>query len=127
MLGMNLEALKSLADENRLRIVMLLADGERCICDLASTLGESDALISHHVKQLREAGLIRTRRVGRWLHCSLEPSAFQALSTRLSQIGDRAAEAAAAEAAAAAADASATGECCSTAAEYPTQKEEIWP
>lgn len=117
MLGMNLEALKSLADENRLRIVMLLADGERCICDLASTLGESDALISHHVKQLREAGLIRTRRVGRWLHCSLEPSAFQLLSTNLSQIGERAAQAAA----------SAAGGCCSTAAEYPTQKEEIWP
>lgn len=116
MLRMELEALKSLADENRLRIVMLLADGERCICDLASTLEESDALISHHVKQLREAGLIRTRRVGRWLHCSLEPSAFQVLATHLSQIGERAAEAAA----------SAKGECCSTA-EYPTQKEEIWP
>ncbi|MHB9003487.1 MAG: ArsR/SmtB family transcription factor [Coriobacteriia bacterium] len=113
---MDLEALKSLADEKRLRIVVLLADGERCVCDLASTLGESDALISHHVKQLREAGLIRTRRVGRWLHCSLEPSAFQVLATHLSQIGDRAAEAAASQ----------SRECCAPGT-YPDQKEEIWP
>lgn len=95
---------------------MLLADGERCVCDLASTLGESDALISHHVKQLREAGFIRTRRVGRWLHCSLEPSAFQVLATHLTRIGDRAAEAAAEQ----------KPECC-TSRQYPEQKEEIWP
>lgn len=117
---MDLEALKALADENRLRIVMLLADGERCICDLASTLDESDALISHHVKQLREAGLIRTRRVGRWLHCSLEPGAFELVASRIAAVGHRAAEAAA----------RAAGEtepgCCSSG-EYPTVKEEIWP
>ncbi|MRR13545.1 ArsR family transcriptional regulator [bacterium] len=115
---MDLETLKALSDENRLRIVMLLADGERCICDLASTLDESDALISHHVKQLREVGLIRTRRVGRWLHCSLEPSAFAALATRIDSVATRATEAAAAP----------QGEgCACNAPTYPTVKEEIWP
>ncbi|MCE5202935.1 MAG: metalloregulator ArsR/SmtB family transcription factor [Coriobacteriales bacterium] len=71
---------KALADENRLGIVRMLADGERCVCELARELDLSDALVSHHVKRLREAGLVRTRRVGTWLHCSLEPAVFAALA-----------------------------------------------
>ena len=83
---MDVDMLKALADERRLRIVELLASGERCICDLAVTLDASDALVSHHVKRLREAGLVRTHRVGAWLHCSLEPLAFARLSSELSRV-----------------------------------------
>lgn len=105
------ETLKALADENRLRIVQMLAGGERCVCELATALDASDALVSHHLKQLREAGLVKTRRIGRWLHCSLEPAAFEALAARF---GALAAEARDADAAA--------GACCAVSG-----KDEVWP
>lgn len=109
------DALKALADENRLRIVDLLAGGERCVCELASALDASDALVSHHVKQLREARLVRTRRIGRWLHCSLEPVAFEALAARFSALAGEARDVAVA------ADAAA-GACCAS-----SDKDEVWP
>lgn len=83
---MDSNVLKALADENRLAIVRMLADGERCVCDLAAGLDLSDALVSHHLKRLRDAGLVRTRRVGTWLHCSLEPAAFAALAGEFSAL-----------------------------------------
>ncbi|MDP2183681.1 MAG: metalloregulator ArsR/SmtB family transcription factor [Actinomycetota bacterium] len=92
---MDTELLKALADENRLRIVELLADGEKCICEIAAALDASDALASHHVKQLREAGIVRTRRVGRWLHCSLEPEALTRLAGSFANLAGRAGAAAA--------------------------------
>ncbi len=87
---MDIEVLKALADENRLAIVRMLADGERCVCDLASGLDLSDALVSHHLKRLRDAGLVRTRRVGTWLHCSLEPALFAALAGEFSGLATHA-------------------------------------
>ncbi len=83
---MDIETLKALADERRLAIVELLAQrGELCVCELATGLDMSDALVSHHVIKLRDAGLVSTRRVGRWLHCSLDTGAFAALSGELAQ------------------------------------------
>lgn len=87
---MDSSILKALADDTRLAIIERLADGERCICDLASSLGASDALVSHHVKRLREAGLVRTRRLGVWLHCSLEPDALDAVTAELTELSRRA-------------------------------------
>jgi ArsR family transcriptional regulator len=89
---MDVEALKALADERRIRVVEQLAGGERCICDLAAALEISDALVSHHVKRLREAGLVRTHRVGAWVHCSLEPGSFARLAEALAVIAGRADE-----------------------------------
>jgi len=77
---MDAETLKALADENRLAIVRLLAGGERCICDAATELGLSDALVSHHMKRLQAAGLVVTRKRGQWLHCRLDPAAFAMLA-----------------------------------------------
>jgi len=77
-----LHALEALADENRLAIVELLADGEHCVCDVSSSLGISNALASHHLKKLREAGLVLTRRKGSWLHCRLDERALLALADR---------------------------------------------
>lgn len=86
LLAMDTETLKALADERRMKIVEMLAAGELCVCELAEGLGASDALVSHHVKKLRAAGLVRTRKVGQWLHCSLEPAAFLALAAEFTQL-----------------------------------------
>jgi ArsR family transcriptional regulator len=90
---MDAAVLKALADPTRLAIVRLLADGERCLCDVSGALGISDALASHHVKKLREAGLVQARRKGLWLHCSLESGAFESLGAELSAMGVTASEA----------------------------------
>lgn len=102
---MNIETLKALADETRLAIVRQLAGGERCVCQIASELGISDALVSHHIKRLREAGVVRSRRVGVWLHCSLEPGVLGGVASELGEL----------EGAAAASQA--RGSCCGSARE----------
>ncbi len=84
---MDTEKLKAIADENRLAIVTLLSGGERCICEVASELGLSDALVSHHVKRLTDAGVVLVRRVGRWRHCRLDDAVLRELGEQLLALG----------------------------------------
>ena len=60
------EAAKALADPTRLIVAAALREGgELCVCDLAWVCERSDKLVSHHVRQLRAAGLVRSRREGK--------------------------------------------------------------
>jgi len=68
---------QALADENRIRILELLGEGELCVCDLASALGLSQPLLSFHLRTLREAGLVSARKQGRWVHYSLIREAIE--------------------------------------------------
>ena len=66
--------LSALADPTRLRIVSMLAaspQGAACGCDLEGPLGLSQPTVSHHLRILREAGLIIGRKEGRWVHYSV--------------------------------------------------------
>jgi ArsR family transcriptional regulator, arsenate/arsenite/antimonite-responsive transcriptional repressor len=65
------QRMKALGDETRLRIVLQLAGGERCVCDLVADLGAAQSLLSFHLKTLKDAGLVSDRREGRWVHYSL--------------------------------------------------------
>ena len=65
---------KALSDETRLRILQLLKDGELCVCDIADTLKMTQPNISFHVSMLKEAGLIKDRKNGRWIHYSIDES-----------------------------------------------------
>ena len=73
---------KALADVNRLRIVRRLADGEASMAELIAHVGLSQPLVSHHLKRLRVAGLVETRRVGRETICTLRPEAFGEVAER---------------------------------------------
>jgi ArsR family transcriptional regulator len=73
---------KALADVNRLRIVRRLADGEASVAELIAHVGLSQPLVSHHLKRLRTAGLIETRRVGRETVATLRPEAFGEVAAR---------------------------------------------
>lgn len=76
--------LGALADPVRLRIVsMLMAapDGTSCGCDLEEPLGLSQPTISHHLKVLREAGLIEGEKRGRWVH-------YRVVSERLAEVAE---------------------------------------
>jgi len=54
------------ADETRLRILNLLCGRELCVCDLCEVLQEIQPKVSRHLAVLREAGLVRVRREGKW-------------------------------------------------------------
>jgi len=86
---MNASVFEALSDDKRLAIVELLADGERCVCDVSGTLGISNALASHHLKKLREAGIVTTRRRGAWLHCRLEDGAISRIAEELRALAER--------------------------------------
>jgi DNA-binding transcriptional ArsR family regulator len=73
---------KALADVNRLRIVRRLAEGEASVAELIAHVGLSQPLVSHHLKRLRVAGLVETRRVGRETICTLRPEAFGEVAER---------------------------------------------
>ena len=58
----------ALADRTRLRILNLLRDGEVCVADFTEVLGDSQPKISRHLAYLRNAGIVGTRRDGKWIH-----------------------------------------------------------
>ena len=68
--------LKLIADPNRLRILTLLARGERCVCDIETPLDLPQNLTSHHLAALKRAGLVHDRREGKWVYYSLDADAL---------------------------------------------------
>jgi DNA-binding transcriptional ArsR family regulator len=62
---------KALAEPSRIRIVLALSQGECCICHLTELLQLSPSTVSKHLSILRQAGLIETRKDGKWVRCSL--------------------------------------------------------
>lgn len=78
--------LKALGDPNRLRIVELLWDGEeQCACNLLSELEISQPTLSHHMAALRDAGIVRARKDGRWMHYQLDHNVLDAIAALLGQ------------------------------------------
>ena len=76
--------LKALADPVRLRLYSRIAatDGETCVCDLGD-FGVSQPTISHHLRKLREAGLIDSERRGTWVYYRAIPAALAPLTPLL--------------------------------------------
>src|SRR3990172_2162453 len=69
-----LSIFKALSDETRLRILKLLEQGELCVCDIVAALDLVQPKVSFHLSVLKEAGLIKDRRQGRWSHYRLDES-----------------------------------------------------
>ncbi len=65
---------KALSDETRLRIIKLLESGELCVCDIAEALSTPQPNISFHIGLLKDAGIIKDRKDGRWVYYSLDLS-----------------------------------------------------
>lgn len=78
------ERLKALADPTRIGIVNRLAgSGSVCVCDLVSAFDLSQPTISHHLRLLREAGLVRADRRGTWAYYELVPEAIAGIASAL--------------------------------------------
>jgi ArsR family transcriptional regulator len=81
------QVFKALGDPVRLRLVSLIgahAGGEACVCDLTDAFELSQPTISHHLKVLREAGIITSERRGTWVYYRLEPAALDRMAALLS-------------------------------------------
>lgn len=77
--------LKALCEEKRLRAIYLLLEREMCICELMEELNLSQPAVSHHMKILKQAGLIRDRREGRWIFYALRKDKFSMLNKMLQE------------------------------------------
>jgi DNA-binding transcriptional ArsR family regulator len=73
---------KALADVTRLRIVQLLAAQPRTVNELIHAIGLSQPLVSWHLRRLRNAGIVTTRRMGREVLCTLERDLIAGVSAR---------------------------------------------
>ncbi len=71
---------KSLADDNRIHILKLLLEKEHCVADLQEKLGLSQATVSHHLKILRQAGLLTVRTSGTWTYYAIDRQGFSVFS-----------------------------------------------
>jgi ArsR family transcriptional regulator len=68
------ELFHALSDPIRLRVVALLRNGERCVCELTDEMELAQSRLSWHLKTLKDAGFITDRREGRWIYYTLDPS-----------------------------------------------------
>lgn len=64
---------KALGDETRLKIIELLFNKELCVCDIFDAFTLSQPAISHHLKILKQAGVVNDTRVGKWIYYGLSP------------------------------------------------------
>ena len=62
---------KALADENRVRALMALREGELCVCQITELFGLAPSTISKHLSILYQAGLVESRKEGRWIYYHL--------------------------------------------------------
>lgn len=84
---------KAFCDENRLQILEMLRDGEKCACILLEKLNIGQSTLSHHMKILCESGIVEPRREGKWTHYRLSKSGSDHALRLLHQLIDSADEA----------------------------------
>lgn len=77
-------------DPLRARIVELLAEGPACTCHLVADTGAKQPTVSHHLRALREAGLVVAEPCGRFTYYRLVPESIAAAAERLGDLAERA-------------------------------------
>ncbi|MBC7119772.1 MAG: winged helix-turn-helix transcriptional regulator [Methanobacteriaceae archaeon] len=75
--------IKALADPTRLKIVYFLQHGERCVCELIEALERPQPTISHHLTILKNAGILKWRKEGVWIHYRLADEKIPELIEKL--------------------------------------------
>ena len=85
----SIELFHALSDETRLRIIELLNKGERCVCELTDTLDTAQSRLSFHLRVLRDAGIVRDRKDGRWVYYELDRDAFEEAETLIAALKPR--------------------------------------
>lgn len=68
---------KAFCDENRLKILDLLRDGERCACSILDEMQITQPTLSHHMKILCDSGVVIGRKEGKWMHYSISEDGLE--------------------------------------------------
>jgi DNA-binding transcriptional ArsR family regulator len=77
---------KALSDENRVRALMALADGELCLCQIIELLALAPSTVSKHMSVLRQARLVESRKDGRWIYYRLSEPGRPAIDGALAWV-----------------------------------------
>ena len=77
---------KALGDSNRLKIVEMLSDGEKCGCKLLEAFEITQPTLSHHMKILCDCGLVSARKEGKWTHYSISEETLTSFQTFIAQL-----------------------------------------
>ena len=77
---------KAFYDENRLQILDLLKDGERCACSLLEEMQITQPTLSHHMKILCDSGIVVGRKEGKWMHYSISEDGLEHVIDYLNEL-----------------------------------------
>lgn len=80
------EIFKALGDETRLKIVQLLYGKALCVCDIIEAFSMSQPAISHHLKILKQAGIVVDGREGKWIYYQLNPETWEVIFDFVSEV-----------------------------------------
>ncbi|MGN0247104.1 MAG: ArsR/SmtB family transcription factor [Lachnospiraceae bacterium] len=77
---------KAMSDSNRLRIIEMLTQGEKCGCSLLEELQVTQPTLSHHMKVLSDCGLVSSYKDGKWQHYSINCEKFKEYKDYIAKI-----------------------------------------
>jgi DNA-binding transcriptional ArsR family regulator len=80
------EFLRAISDANRLKIICVLQEGAKYVCEIVPVVGISDKLVSHHLKQLKNIGLLTEEREGNFIRHSLDRKMIKKYKAIFNQI-----------------------------------------
>lgn len=78
--------LKAIADPKRLKIIMMLSNGELCACKILEEFQITQPTLSHDMKVLCDAGVVNARKEGKWMHYSINKDCIQDFKNYLNTI-----------------------------------------
>jgi ArsR family transcriptional regulator, arsenate/arsenite/antimonite-responsive transcriptional repressor len=78
--------LRAIADPNRLKILCVLKNGSKCVCEIVPAVGISNKLASHHLKQLKSVGLLNEKREGNFIRYSLNKKIIKKYKNIFNQV-----------------------------------------
>ena len=78
--------LKGIADENRLKILKLLSQQEYCVYEIMDKMGMSQSTTSHHLKILKTCGLVKFRKVGKWIFYSINAVEVRKFQSEVNEV-----------------------------------------
>ena len=77
---------KAFCDENRLQILEMLREGEKCACHILEEMQITQPTLSHHMKILCDAGVVVGRKEGKWMHYSISESGLEKVKKYLNEL-----------------------------------------
>lgn len=76
---------KAFSDENRIKILKLLGNEEKCACKLLDAMNITQPTLSHHLKILSDTGILNARKEGKWMHYKISKEGIEKIKIFLKQ------------------------------------------